>query len=183
MRALRSATTRSMRLSNSRLATRLMSTTSRSAPKARAQCMCASLVATIGADAHVNTFVFNTGGALVRNQLFLTLNKSGATLRVGGASLLKGRQHADLTLLLDHASGGCQSREVFKTVLDERAPRCFPGPDYRASSRTEDRRPHDEPCFAAVRRCGGRQQARAGDIRRRRAVRPWRDRRMRSTTI
>ena len=87
----------------------------------------ASLVATIGADAHLNTFVFNTGGALVRNQLFLTLDKSGATLRVGGASLLKGRQHADLTLLLDHASGGCQSREVFKTVLDERSRGVFQG--------------------------------------------------------
>src|SRR5262249_46439357 len=50
-----------------------------------------------------------------------------ATLRVGGASLLKGRQHADLTLLLDHAAGECQSREVFKTVLDERARGVFQG--------------------------------------------------------
>ena len=32
--------------------------------------------------------------------------------------LLQGRQHADTTLVADHVAVGCQSRELFKSVLD-----------------------------------------------------------------
>jgi Fe-S cluster assembly protein SufD len=77
-----------------------------------------SLLAAIGAHARFNTFTFITGGAVVRNQLFLRFDGEGTVAGMRGANLLKGKQHADTTLVADHTAVGCQSREVFKSVLD-----------------------------------------------------------------
>ena len=41
--------------------------------------------------------------------------------------LLKGKQHVDTTLVVDHTAGGCQSREVFKSVLDGESRGVFQG--------------------------------------------------------
>jgi Fe-S cluster assembly protein SufD len=87
----------------------------------------ATLSATIGAEAHVSDFTFLTGGRVVRNQLFVRCAGAGTVLSLGGASLLKGRQHGDTTLLVDHAAGGCQGRELFKSVLDGASRGVFQG--------------------------------------------------------
>jgi Fe-S cluster assembly protein SufD len=86
-----------------------------------------SLMADVGAHARFNTFLFTTGGAVVRNQLFLRFGGEGTVANIRGASLLKGRQHADITLVVDHAAAECQSREVFKTVLDDESRGIFQG--------------------------------------------------------
>jgi Fe-S cluster assembly protein SufD len=86
-----------------------------------------TLSATIGAKAHVSDFGFLTGGHVVRNQLFVQCAGSGATLGLNGASLLKGGQHGDTTLLVDHAAGGCRGRELFKSVLDGESRGVFQG--------------------------------------------------------
>ena len=86
-----------------------------------------SLMATIGARARFNNFSFTTGGAVVRNQLFLRFDGEGTLAGIRGASLLKGKQHADNTLVIDHKAGGCQSREMFKTVLDDQSRGIFQG--------------------------------------------------------
>ncbi len=86
-----------------------------------------SLMADVGAHARFNTFVYTTGGAVVRNQLFLRFGGEGTLANIRGASLLKGRQHADTTLVVDHAAAGCQSREVFKSVLDDESRGIFQG--------------------------------------------------------
>jgi len=86
-----------------------------------------SLMADVGAHARFNTFVFTTGGAVVRNQLFLGFGGEGTLANIRGATLLKGRQHADTTMVVDHAAVGCQSREVFKSVLDGESRGVFQG--------------------------------------------------------
>jgi Fe-S cluster assembly protein SufD len=86
-----------------------------------------SLMADVGAHARFNTFLFTTGGAVVRNQLFLRFGGEGTVANIRGATLLKGRQHADITLVADHAVPECQSREVFKTVLDDESRGIFQG--------------------------------------------------------
>ena len=67
-------------------------------------------------------FGFTAGGAVVRNQLFVRCDSPGTTLGLCGASLLTARQHADTTMVVDHAVGGCRSREVIKSVLDGQSP-------------------------------------------------------------
>jgi Fe-S cluster assembly protein SufD len=86
-----------------------------------------TLAAAIGARARFNSFTFTTGGAVVRNQLFLKFDGEGTVAGIRGASLLKGRQHADTTLIADHIARDCQSREVFKTVLDDEGHGVFQG--------------------------------------------------------
>jgi len=86
-----------------------------------------TLAAAIGAHARFNTFSFMNGGALVRNQLFLRLDGEGTVAGIRGASLLKDRQHADTTLFADHIARDCQSREMFKSVLDNEAHGVFQG--------------------------------------------------------
>jgi Fe-S cluster assembly protein SufD len=86
-----------------------------------------TLAAAIGARARFNSFTFTTGGAIVRNQLFLKFDGEGTVAGIRGATLLKGRQHADTTMVASHLAPGCQAREVFKTVLDDEAHGVFQG--------------------------------------------------------
>ena len=86
-----------------------------------------TLMATVGAHARFNEFLFTTGGAVVRNQLFVRFSGEGTIAGIRGASLLKGRQHADTTLVADHAVADCTSREVFKSVLDDEGRSVFQG--------------------------------------------------------
>jgi Fe-S cluster assembly protein SufD len=86
-----------------------------------------TLAAAIGAKARFNAFTFTAGGALVRNQLFLRFDGEDTVAAIGGATLINGRQHADTTLVATHIARGCQSREMFKAVLDDEAHSVFQG--------------------------------------------------------
>ena len=158
-----------------RSATRPMSITSRSPARCR-RAAYRDLMAAIGANARFNEFLPSPPAARwCATRSFVRFDGEGTLAGVRGATLLKDRQHADTTLVVDHAAAGCDSREVFKTVLDDEVARRVPGQDHRAAARAEDRRQDGDPCAAAVRRRGGRRQAGTGNLRRRRAVRPRRD--------
>jgi Fe-S cluster assembly protein SufD len=86
-----------------------------------------TLMAAIGAHARFNEFLFTTGAAVVRNQLFVRFAGEGTIAHICGASLLRGSEHADTTLVAEHAAGDCTSREVFKSVLDDEARGVFQG--------------------------------------------------------
>jgi Fe-S cluster assembly protein SufD len=86
-----------------------------------------TLAAAVGAKARFNTFTFTMGGAVVRNQIFLNFDGEDTVAGIRGATLIRGRQHADTTLFANHVARGCQSREVFKTVLDNEAHGVFQG--------------------------------------------------------
>lgn len=87
----------------------------------------ATLVADIGAGANYREYGFTTGGAIVRNQLFVTLAGEGTLAGIYQAALLTTRQHADTTMVVDHAAAGSQSREMFKAVADDEARAVFQG--------------------------------------------------------
>jgi Fe-S cluster assembly protein SufD len=63
----------------------------------------------------------------VRNQLFLRFDGEDTVASIRGATLARGQQHADTTLVANHIAEGCQSREVFKAVLDDEAHSVFQG--------------------------------------------------------
>ncbi len=86
-----------------------------------------TLGATVGAKATYKDFVFTLGGAVVRNQTFVCFAGEGSEGAIDGASLLKGKQHVDNTLVITHAAGGCVSRERFKSVLDGESHGIFQG--------------------------------------------------------
>ena len=87
----------------------------------------ASLIADVGESAQLRDFVATLGGGVTRNQLFVTCSGRNSNVTLAGANLLRGREHADSTLVLDHAVGGCVSREIFKSVLDDESRGVFQG--------------------------------------------------------
>src|SRR5262249_56187281 len=86
-----------------------------------------TLMASLGARGEFNDLSFTTGGAVVRNQIHLRYAGEGAAATIAGASLIKGRQHVDTTLVVDHALRGGTSRELFKSVLDGESHGVFQG--------------------------------------------------------
>ena len=63
----------------------------------------------------------------MRNNLFATFEGEGAKLDISGAFLGRGTEHIDTTLVVDHAVPRCESRELFKGVLADRAHGVFQG--------------------------------------------------------
>jgi Fe-S cluster assembly protein SufD len=86
-----------------------------------------TLGVSVAGKANYNDFAFTLGGAVVRNQTFVRFGGEGTQAMLGGASLLKGRQHVDNTLVINHAAGSCTSRERFKSVLDGESHSIFQG--------------------------------------------------------
>lgn len=86
-----------------------------------------TLGVTVGAKSAYNDFVFTTGGGIVRNQTFVRFSGEGTDASIGGATLVRNRQHVDNTLVIEHAAGGCTSRERFRSVLDGQSHGIFQG--------------------------------------------------------
>lgn len=86
-----------------------------------------SALFTVGAKAKLNTLNLTTGGGVSRYQGFVSFSGEGAHVATNGVNLLNGTQHADTTLVLNHAVSHCVSREVFRAVLDGRAHSVFQG--------------------------------------------------------
>jgi Fe-S cluster assembly protein SufD len=86
-----------------------------------------SAIVTVGAKSRVGLFNMTSGGAVSRFQGFIKFSGEGSELSVNGVNLLKGKQHADMTLVLDHAVPHCTSRENFRAVIDDRGHSVFQG--------------------------------------------------------
>ena len=86
-----------------------------------------TLAAKIGGDAVFNSINVTAGSATSRHQVFTILDGENTVLRVNGATMLKGLQHGDSTLVVEHAAPHCESRELFKTVIDNEATGVFQG--------------------------------------------------------
>ena len=87
----------------------------------------ASLLATVGARVQFNSFAFTADSSVVRNQKFIRFAGEGTKAALRGVTLLRGKDHVDTTLLIEHAAGHCESREQFKAVLDDESHGVFQG--------------------------------------------------------
>ena len=81
----------------------------------------------VGAGASYRAFQFTSGTAVARNGVDVTFKGEDAKIDVSGAFLARGSEHIDSTLVIDHAVPGCESRELFKGVLDDEARGIFQG--------------------------------------------------------
>jgi Fe-S cluster assembly protein SufD len=84
-------------------------------------------VLTLGAHAHYNTFGMTSGSGVSRYQATIAFAGEGSKVETNGVNLLNGRQHADTTLFMDHATPNCSSREIFRAVVDDRGHSVFQG--------------------------------------------------------
>jgi FeS assembly protein SufD len=81
----------------------------------------------LAADARYDAFQYSTGASLSRSQVYLRFSGEGSAADISGAFLMRGRQHCDTTLLVEHRVPRCTSRELFKGVLDDEARGIFQG--------------------------------------------------------
>jgi Fe-S cluster assembly protein SufD len=86
-----------------------------------------TLVVRLGAHVAFDTLNVVTGAGVSRHQVFLTFAGEHSKANLNGAAMLNAAQHADTTLLVDHAAPHCESRELFKTVVDGEATGVFQG--------------------------------------------------------
>lgn len=84
-------------------------------------------LATIGADARYDAFQVSTGASLGRNQIHVGFDGKGSSTDISGVCLMRGYQHCDTTLIVEHRVPSCVSRELFKVVLDDHARGIFQG--------------------------------------------------------
>ncbi len=81
----------------------------------------------LAANAEYRGFQLTAGAGLARNQSHISFTGPDAKLDLSGLMLGRGSDHIDTTLVVDHTTTGCEGRELFKAVLDDRARAVFQG--------------------------------------------------------
>lgn len=81
----------------------------------------------IAANGRYECFVLSLGGRLSRHDLAVTLDGEGGFCGIGGAYLLRGQQEATIATMVDHVAPACETREVVKGVVEQRAHGIFQG--------------------------------------------------------
>lgn len=82
---------------------------------------------TLDADATYRSFQFSAGLGLARNGLNVVFEGEGGKIDLSGAYLARRAEHIDTTLVVDHAVPRCESRELFKGVLEDHGRGVFQG--------------------------------------------------------
>jgi len=75
----------------------------------------------------LRTFNVTLGGLLTRNEINAVLDGEGCECALDGLYLLSGRQHVDNHTRLEHAKPHCDSREIYKGILDGKSSGVFHG--------------------------------------------------------
>ena len=87
----------------------------------------AATLVEVGRSARYESHAFNFGGALVRHDLRARLIGEGADCALNGLALVRGDETVDHHTVVEHASVGGTTRELYKGVLDDRGRFVFDG--------------------------------------------------------
>lgn len=82
------------------------------------------------ADSHFTSYVISLGGKLSRSDTEVALTESGCYCDQRGLYLGQERQHFDHHTLVDHLKPHCNSRQLYKGILDDAARAVFNGKVY-----------------------------------------------------
>ena len=83
--------------------------------------------AKIARDSRLASHAIHLGGRLVRSDVRAWLGGAGIHATFNGLHMLRGRQHVDTNMWIDHAAPHCESHELYKSVIDDRAVSAFRG--------------------------------------------------------
>ena len=83
-----------------------------------------------GRDSHFMSFVFQTGGALSRSNVYTVLAGEGCGTTLNGLCMIDGQQHGDHQTRVEHVAPNCFSREMYKMLLDNASHGVFNGKVY-----------------------------------------------------
>ncbi|MEM1345117.1 MAG: Fe-S cluster assembly protein SufD [Pseudomonadota bacterium] len=83
--------------------------------------------ARIAEGANFKTFTLTADGTLTRNEVVTELQGDDASSHIAGAIVARAKTHTDNTVFVTHTGERCESRQVFKSVLADRAKSIFQG--------------------------------------------------------
>lgn len=86
-----------------------------------------TFLATLGRDARLTSTTFAAGAPFFRRQTQVRFDGERAKAALCGLSLLRGTEHVDNTILIEHIAPSCESREKFKHVVEGEATGVFQG--------------------------------------------------------
>ncbi len=81
----------------------------------------------IGRDGTYEGFNHIEGAGLIRNQVHTELIGENGTFGIAGLNLLRGEQHSDTTITIEHKAPHCNSNQTYKSVLDGKSRCVFQG--------------------------------------------------------
>lgn len=81
----------------------------------------------LGARARLESHVFNLSGLFAREDVRVHLAGEGAEVHLNGLALLSGSEFADHHTVVEHATIGGITRELYKAVLDDKSRYVFDG--------------------------------------------------------
>jgi Fe-S cluster assembly protein SufD len=96
----------------------------RESPQAYSVC---TLRSQQGRSSNLTSHTLLLGGALVRRNIHPILAGEGGECLINGLFMAKGRQHMDNFMWVEHLSPRCDSRQLYKGVLDDQARGVFHG--------------------------------------------------------
>ena len=83
--------------------------------------------AALAGEARYESHLVALGARLARHEIHIRFDGEGADCQLRGGYMARGSQHVDNTTVIDHALPHCESREVYKGVLDDTARGVFQG--------------------------------------------------------
>ena len=83
--------------------------------------------ALLASEARYESHLLALGARLARHEIHVRFDGEGGNCQLRGGYLARGSQHVDNTTVIDHAVPNCESREVYKGVLDDAARGVFQG--------------------------------------------------------
>jgi Fe-S cluster assembly protein SufD len=87
----------------------------------------ATLAGQLADNARFENFDLNLGGQLVRSEIHMALQGEGAEASLNGIYLLRGKQHCDNAIQMDHVVGGTNSHQDYRGILDDKSHAVFQG--------------------------------------------------------
>ncbi|MEK7782402.1 MAG: Fe-S cluster assembly protein SufD, partial [Candidatus Binatota bacterium] len=90
----------------------------------------ATLQARLERNSNFSSHSISLGGALVRNEVNAVLDGEGGECTLNGLYMVSGGQHVDNHTRIDHVKAHCNSRELYKGVLDGKSRGVFSGKIY-----------------------------------------------------
>jgi Fe-S cluster assembly protein SufD len=85
------------------------------------------LLPRLGRDVRFDPFVFAAGGLVARTEFRMVFEGEGSQVGLRGATIARGRQHMDTTLVVNHAAPRCAGQEYFKAAMDGQSSGAFQG--------------------------------------------------------
>ena len=83
--------------------------------------------AVLAGEGRYESHLLAIGARLARHEIHVRFDGEGADCQLRGGYMARGDQHVDNTTVIDHAVPHCESREVYKGVLDDTARGVFQG--------------------------------------------------------